>query len=63
MLPSADTTDKATANGFPLEDRTWKGRPVSAWRRGEDRRHPMFLSEREAVAYMEDRLRRIAVFE
>jgi hypothetical protein len=32
-------------------------------RRGDDRRHPCFLSEREAIAYMADRLRRIAIFE
>jgi hypothetical protein len=30
---------------------------------GDDDRHPCFLTEREALAYMADRLRRIAVFE
>jgi hypothetical protein len=34
-----------------------------AWRRGGDDRHPCFLTEREAVDYMADRLRRIAAFE
>jgi len=58
-----DAIDQAAAKGYTLEERTWQGRPVWAWRRGDDRRHPMFLTEREAVAYMHDRLRRIAVFE
>jgi hypothetical protein len=60
---STETIDQAAADGFTLEERTWQDRPVWAWRRGDDRGHPMFLSEREAVAYMADRLRRIAVFE
>jgi len=58
-----DTTDEAAAKGFTLEERTSRGRPVWAWRRGDDRRHPCFLSQREAVGYMADRLRRIAIFE
>jgi hypothetical protein len=39
------------------------GRDVWAWRRGRDDRLPCFLSEREAVSWMANRLRAIAVFE
>jgi hypothetical protein len=34
-----------------------------AGRRGDDDRHPCFLTEREAISYMRDRLDRLAVFE
>jgi hypothetical protein len=37
--------------------------PSVGVRRDDDWRHPCFLTEREAVAYMEDRLRRIGIFE
>ena len=63
MLPAMDTTDQAAADGFTLEARTWHGRSVWGWRRGDDRRHPCFLTEREALSWMDDRLRRIGVFE
>jgi len=39
------------------------GQWVWGWRRGDDTRWPCFLSEREALSYMADRLRRTAVFE
>jgi hypothetical protein len=32
-------------------------------RRGDDTRFPCYLSEREALSWMADRLRRTAVFE
>jgi hypothetical protein len=58
-----DTIGDAAVEDYTLEERTWQGRPVWAWRRGDDRRHPMFLTEREALAWMADRLRRAAVSE
>jgi cytochrome P450 len=51
QYPSSSKSDRSTAGG------------CGAWRRGDDDRHPCFLTEREALAYMQDRLRRIAVFE
>jgi hypothetical protein len=36
---------------------------VWGWRRGDDTRHPCFLTRTEAVAYMADWLRRGAIFE
>jgi len=58
-----DVLDAAADRGFTLEERPLDGRWVWAWRRGDDTRRPCFLTEREALAYMDDRLRRIAVFE
>jgi hypothetical protein len=43
--------EEAREQGFELE------------RRGDDTRGPCFLTEREALSYMADRLRRTAVFE
>jgi hypothetical protein len=39
------------------------GQWVWGWRRGDDTRFPCCLSEREALGWMADRLRRIAAFE
>jgi hypothetical protein len=39
------------------------GQLVYGWQRGTDTRHKCFLTEREAVSYIEDRLRRMRVFE
>jgi hypothetical protein len=58
-----DTIEEAAARGFTLHESYVAGRDVWAWRRGDDHRHPCFLSEREALSYMADRLRHIAVFE
>ena len=55
--------ERAAARGFALEERVLADRWVWGWRRGDDDRHPCFLTEREAVSYMADRLRRVAVFE
>jgi hypothetical protein len=40
-----------------------RGQWVWSWRRGDDARFPCYLSEREALSWMADRLRRAAVFE
>jgi hypothetical protein len=50
-----DVLAEAAERGFMLEER-----PL---RRGDDTRWPCFLSEREALSYMADRLRRTTVFE
>jgi hypothetical protein len=55
--------DEARERGYELEERPLAGRWVWGWRRGYDTRHPCFLTEREAISYMRDRLTRIAVFE
>jgi len=46
-----------------LEERPLRGQWVWGWRRGDDTRWPCFLTEREALSYMADRLRRTAAFE
>jgi hypothetical protein len=48
---------------FQFEERPPRGQWLSGWRRGDDTRHPCFLTEREARSYMVDPLRRIAVLE
>jgi hypothetical protein len=63
MLAGMNVIEQARGRGFELEERPLDGRWVWAWPRGDDDRHPCFLTEREAVSYMEDRLRRIALFE
>ena len=52
----------AESDGFELEERVCRGEWVHGWRRGDDERHPCSLTEREALSYMANRLRRMAVF-
>jgi hypothetical protein len=54
---------RALYMGFELEERPLRGRWVWGWRRGDDTRWPCYLSEREALRWMADRLRRTAAFE
>jgi hypothetical protein len=63
MLRCVDVLHRAGERGFQLEERPLRGQWVWGWRRGDDTRHPCFLTEREALSYMADRLRRVAVFE
>jgi hypothetical protein len=58
-----DVLDAAAERGFTLEERPLRGQWVWGWRCGDDMRWPCFLSEREAISYRADRLRRTAVFE
>ena len=58
-----DTIEPARERGYELDEKPFAGRWVWAWRRGDDTRHPCFLTEREALDYMADRLARIAAFE
>jgi hypothetical protein len=53
----------AAERGFELEERPLLGQWVWGWRRRDDTRFPCYLSEREALSYMADRLRRTAAFE
>jgi hypothetical protein len=50
-----------SAEGFKLEERTCRGQWVYGWRIGDDARFPCFLTRREALSWMGDRLTRAAV--
>lgn len=63
MLGRVDVRAEALARGFTLEERPLRGKWVWRWRRGHDTRWPCYRTEREALPYMADRLRRTAVFE
>jgi hypothetical protein len=58
-----DVRTAAAERGFELEERPLRGQWVWGWRRGDDTRFPRYLTEREALSYMADRLRRTAVLE
>ena len=58
-----DVRLEARDRGFELEERPLQGRWIWGWRRGDDMRFPCYVSEREALSWMADRLRRTAVFE
>jgi hypothetical protein len=58
-----DVRAEAAAQGFELEERPLRGLHVWGWQRGDDARFPCYLSEREALSWMADRLRRTALFE
>ena len=58
-----DVIERARDQGFELEERPLNGQWVWAWRRGDDDRWPCYLEERQAVAWMADRLKRRVVFE
>jgi hypothetical protein len=52
-----DVIEQARARGYELEERPLQRQWVWAWRRGDDDRHPCFLTEREALSYMADAAR------
>ena len=58
-----DTIAAATVRGFQLEERLCAGEWAWGWHPDDDWRYPCFLTEREAVGWMDDWLDRIAVFE
>jgi len=62
-LVKVDVREAARAQGFQLEERPLRGEWVWGWRRGDGTRWPCFVTEREALSYMADRLRRAAAFE
>jgi hypothetical protein len=49
--------------GDQREKRPLRRQWVWGWRRADDTRWPCFLTQREALSYMADRLRRAAVVE
>jgi len=55
--------EQARERGFTLMERPLRGQWAWGWRRGDDTRFPCYLSEREALSWIADRLRRTAVFE
>jgi hypothetical protein len=63
MLHCMDVRQAAADQGFVLDEKPLDHRWVWVWRHGDDDRRPCFLTEREALRYMEDRLRQIAIFE
>ena len=60
-----DTILQAEARGFTLVARIVDAQYVWAWHRGASpiARWPSFATRREAIAWMDDRLRRAAFFE
>jgi hypothetical protein len=54
-----DIRTEARSRGFELEERPLRGQ----WAWGMATRWRCYLTEREALSYMSDRLRRTAVFE
>jgi hypothetical protein len=58
-----EVIEEAREHGYELEEGPLNGQWVWGWRRGHDTRWPCFLTEREALSYMADRLTRTAVFE
>ena len=62
-LGGMEIIDQAQEHGYELDEKPLDGIWVWAWRRGDDERHPCFLTEREALSFMEDRVRRSAVLE
>jgi hypothetical protein len=63
MLCAWTYVPKRPKRGFELEERPLRGQWVWGWRRDDDTRFPCYLSEREALSWMADRLRRAAAFE
>jgi hypothetical protein len=60
---TVDVREVARDQAFELEERPLRVQWVWGWRRGDDTRWPCFLTEREALSYMADCLRRTTAFE
>jgi hypothetical protein len=58
-----DVLAQAAERSFTLEERPLRGQWVWGRRRGDDTRFPCYLSDREALSWMTDHLRRTAAFE
>jgi hypothetical protein len=58
-----DAIEEAALLQFELVPRMLNGQLVYGWQRGDNTRFPCFVTEREAVSYVEDRLRRMRAFE
>jgi hypothetical protein len=59
---TVDVREAARDQGFTLEERPLRGQWVWEWRCHDDTRWPFYLSEREALSWMADQLRRAVVF-
>jgi hypothetical protein len=57
-----EVLDEARAEGFELEERACQDAWVWGRCRGDDRRWPCFVEERQAIGWMRDRLSRGRVF-
>jgi hypothetical protein len=57
-----DVLERAAERGFQLDETSERSVGV-ACHQGNDWRHPRFRNKPEALRYMEERLRRIAIFE
>jgi hypothetical protein len=49
-----DIIELARQYGYPLDEKPLDGRWEWAWRRGDDDRHPCFLTEREARRVLQE---------
>jgi hypothetical protein len=58
-----DVREAAFERGFELDEKPFNGKWVWAWHPGDDWRWPCYGEERQALSWMEDWLRRIAIFE
>jgi hypothetical protein len=58
-----DVIAEAQGQGFTLEERVVNAEWVHGWSRDDDDRWPYFHERRLALSWMEDRLRRIGVFD
>jgi hypothetical protein len=54
--------EHACADGYDLEERACQDAWLWGWCRGDDRRLPCYLEQRQAINWMADRLRRERVF-
>jgi hypothetical protein len=59
---TVDVIEEARADGFELDEKPLADQWVWAWHRDDDWRWPCYLEEHQALDWMADRLRRIAVF-
>jgi hypothetical protein len=57
-----EVIDEAAFDGFELEERACQDAWVWGWCRGDDRRWPGYLKQRQAINWMRDRLSRGRVF-
>ena len=62
-MHAVDVRVEAREPGFEFEERPATREVGWGWRRGDDTRSPFYLSEREALSWIADRLRRTAAFE
>jgi hypothetical protein len=62
LMDDARVLGDAAVAGFELVERACGDRWVHGWVKRDDERWPCFLTRAEALGWMADRVRRIAVF-